>query len=295
MKRTINLDKYMRFIFPAPSIVILLLIVVFPLAFLFFMSTQSYDFSLQGEFIGLENYVRLIQDPRFLNSIFRTALFVLLSIGATTILGLIIALFLNGDYRGIKWYRVLFIIPMFATPVAVALVWRTMFHPQIGILNYFLQLVGLPGSVWLGSTRTALASVTLVEAWRRTPIVMLILLAGLRSLPKEPFESSIVDGANAIQRFIYITIPLLRPTLFIAVLINAIDSIRSFDTFFALTEGGPRYSTETLSVYSYLRTFQFLDFGYGSSIIITYLIMSAAFSMVLLYYRRSKDHRSGNM
>jgi multiple sugar transport system permease protein len=177
-------------------------------------------------------------------------------------------------------------MPMMATPVAIALVWTMMFHPQLGVLNYVLSLVGLPPQLWVFHPGTVIPSLVLVETWQWTPLVMLIVLGGLAAIPTEPYESAEIDGANFWQMFRYITLPLITPFLFIAGMIRMIDAVKSFDIIFAITQGGPGSASETINLYLYSVAFIYYDLGYGSAIAVVFFALIVALAAVLLYLRR---------
>jgi multiple sugar transport system permease protein len=187
---------------------------------------------------------------------------------------------LRGFLRG------LFIMPMMATPVAIALVWTMMFHPQLGVLNYLLSLIGLPAQLWVFDPGTVIPSLVLVETWQWTPLVMLIVLGGLAALPIEPYESAMIDGANFWQRFRYITLPLILPFIFIAGMIRLIDALKSFDIIFAITQGGPGNASETINLYLYSVAFVYYDVGYGSAIALVFFVLIVMLAAVMLYFRQ---------
>jgi multiple sugar transport system permease protein len=187
---------------------------------------------------------------------------------------------MRGFLRGI------FIMPMMATPVAIALVWTMIFNPQLGVLNYLLSLVGLPAQLWVTHPATVIPSLVLVETWQWTPLVMLIVLGGLASIPAEPYESAQIDGANIWQVFRYITLPLIAPFLFIAAMIRSIDAVKSFDIIFAITQGGPGSASETINLYLYSVAFVYYDLGYGSAIAVVFFALIVALTGVLLHLRR---------
>lgn len=281
-----RIDAALPYLFPLPAIAVMLLIVFYPLYHLVDMSLQSFNIMLETRFIGLRNFERLFREPAFWASLQRTGALVGLSVLGATVLGVATAVVLNRDYRGVAWLRVLFLLPMFATPVAVGLVWLTMFHPELGIINYLLRSAGLPTSLWLASPVTVIPSIALVDVWQRTPLVMLIVLAGLRAMPNEPFEAATIDGAGRWQTFWHITLPLLRPALTIAVMFTTIDAMKTFDKIFVMTQGGPIRASETLSVYSYLRTFNYMQLGYGSAVIFVFAIITMLLSWLFIRYRR---------
>ena len=184
---------------------------------------------------------------------------------------------LRGFLRG------LFIMPMMATPVAIALVWTMMFHPQLGVLNYLLSLVGIPPQLWVFHPATVIPSLVLVETWQWTPLVMLIVLGGLAAIPTEPYESAQIDGASFWQMFRYITLPLITPFLFIAAMIRMIDAVKSFDIIFAITQGGPGSASETINLYLYSVAFVYYDLGYGSAIAVVFFVLIVALAALMLY------------
>jgi multiple sugar transport system permease protein len=187
---------------------------------------------------------------------------------------------LRGFLRGI------FIMPMMATPVAIALVWTMMFHPQLGVLNYLLSLVGIPPQLWVFDPGTVIPSLVLVETWQWTPLVMLIVLGGLAAIPTEPYESALIDGASFWQMFRYITLPLITPFLFIAAMIRMIDAVKSFDIIFAITQGGPGSASETVNLYLYSVAFVYYDIGYGSAIALVFFVIIVMLAAVMLYARQ---------
>lgn len=185
--------------------------------------------------------------------------------------------FLRGLLRGI------FILPMMATPVAVGLVWTMMFHPQLGVLNYLLSLVGLPPQLWVFDPATVIPSLVLVETWQWTPLVMLIVLGGLAALPSEPYESAALDGASAWQRFRHITLPLVAPFLMVAAIIRTIDAVKAFDIIFVISQGGPGTASETINIFLYLQAFAFYNIGYASAVVVVFFVLIVALSLMLLY------------
>jgi len=174
-----------------------------------------------------------------------------------------------------------------ATPVAIALVWTMMFHPQLGILNYLLSLVGLPPQLWVFHPATVIPSLVLVETWQWTPLVMLIVLGGLAAIPAEPYESAQIDGATRWQVFRYISLPLIMPFLFIASMIRMIDAVKSFDIIFAITQGGPGSASETINLYLYSVAFVYYDVGYASAIVVIFFALIVALAGALLHLRQS--------
>jgi len=208
------------------------------------------------------------------------------SVVAPVILGVWAAVCFASNFRGRGIARTIFVLPMMATPVAISLVWTMMFHPQLGILNYLLSLVGLPPSLWVFHPATVIPSLVMVETWQWTPLVMLIVLGGLAAIPAEPYESAQIDGATRWQVFRYISLPLIMPFLFIAAMIRMIDAVKSFDIIFAITQGGPGSASETINLYLYSVAFAYYDIGYGSAIAVIFFLLIVALAAVMLYFRQ---------
>jgi multiple sugar transport system permease protein len=187
-------------------------------------------------------------------------------------------------WRGVL--RAVFIMPMMATPVAVALIWTMMFHPQLGVLNYLLSLAGIPPQMWVYDQSTVIPSLVLVEVWHWTPLVMLIVLGGLASLPSEPYESAVIDGASQWQMFRHITFPMVLPFIMVAVVIRTIDALKAFDTIFVITQGGPGTASETINIYLYLQAFAFYNIGHASAVVVVFFVLIVVLSLLLLYARQ---------
>ena len=183
-------------------------------------------------------------------------------------------------------FRAVFILPMMATPVAVALVWTMMFHPQLGVLNYLLSLAGIPPQLWVYEPRTVIPSLVLVEVWHWTPLVMLLVLGGLASLPVDPYEAAKIDGATPWQAFRHVTFPLLLPFLLVALIIRTIDALKAFETIWVICNGGPGTSSETLNVYLYNQAFAYNQVGTASAVVVGFFAIIVALSLVLLWARQ---------
>ncbi|MBZ9701891.1 MULTISPECIES: carbohydrate ABC transporter permease [unclassified Mesorhizobium] len=272
--------------FVVPALVVVGAVIVFPWAFTLWMSVNRWTLGQSRSFAGMENYLRLVGDGRFWESLAHTLSYTFLSVAAPMLLGTVAALIFDARFplRGVL--RGIFVMPMMATPVAVALVWTMMFHPQLGVLNYLLSLVGIPAQEWIFNARTVIPSLVAVETWQWTPLVMLIVLGGLASVPREPFESAEIDGANAWQQFRYLTLPMIAPFLMIAVIIRTIDALKSFDIIYAMTQGGPGTASETINIYLYNIAFSYYDVGYGSAMAVVFFVLIVALSFVLLMLRQ---------
>ena len=235
-------------------------------------------------FIGLTNYRNLLQDARFHNAVLVTISFVIFSTLGKMLLGLAMALLMNieNPVKGI--IRSAILIPWAMPPIIVGRMWAWIFNGLYGIANYVLTSLGIISSnvSWLNEIPHAMIAVQAATIWRGTPFVALILLAGLQSISSEYYDAASVDGANIWHRFIHITLPLLKPTLTIALLFTTLASFKSFDIIHSMTRGGPLESTETLMVYAYMNIFTFLNFGYGSAVVVTIVLLSLILAIVYI-------------
>ncbi|MES5488290.1 sugar ABC transporter permease [Bradyrhizobium sp. INPA03-11B] len=272
--------------FVIPALVVVLAVIIFPWVFTIWMSLQEWKVGSPTVFVGLANYLRLPTDPRFVEAVGHTLSYTALSVLLPLVFGTLAAVVFHQKFAARGFLRGIFIMPMMATPVAIALVWTMMFHPQLGVLNYLLSLVGLPPQLWVFNPTTVIPSLVLVETWQWTPLVMLIVLGGLAAIPTEPYESAQIDGANFWQVFRFITLPLIMPFLFIAGMIRMIDAVKSFDIIFAITQGGPGSASETINVYLYSVAFVYYDLGYGSAIAVVFFLLIVALAALLLYLRK---------
>ncbi|WP_407147696.1 carbohydrate ABC transporter permease [Bradyrhizobium sp. ORS 86] len=272
--------------FVIPALVVVLAVIIFPWVFTIWMSMHEWKVGSPTTFVGLANYLRLPTDPRFVEAVGHTLLYTALSVLLPLVFGTLAAIVFHQKFVARGFLRGIFIMPMMATPVAIALVWTMMFHPQLGVLNYLLSLVGLPPQLWVFNPTTVIPSLVLVETWQWTPLVMLIVLGGLAAIPTEPYESAQIDGANFWQVFRFITLPLIMPFLFIAGMIRMIDAVKSFDIIFAITQGGPGSASETINVYLYSVAFVYYDLGYGSAIAVVFFLLIVALAALLLYLRK---------
>ena len=269
-----------------PALIVVLGVIIFPWLFTIWMSLNEWKVGSPTKFVGLANYLRLPNDPRFIDAIWHTIVYTFLSVLLPLLFGTFAAVVFHQKIPLRGFLRGLFIMPMMATPVAIALVWTMMFHPQLGVLNYLLSLVGLPAQLWVFHPATVIPSLVMVETWQWTPLVMLIVLGGLAAIPTEPYESALIDGASFWQMFRYITLPLITPVLFIAAMIRMIDAVKSFDIIFAITQGGPGTASETINLYLYSVAFVYYDVGYGSAIALVFFVLIVVLAAILLYLRQ---------
>jgi multiple sugar transport system permease protein len=272
--------------FVLPALIVVLAVIIFPWAYTIWMSLHEWKVGAAPTFVGFANYIRLPSDARFVESVWHTLVYTALSVALPLLLGTLAAVVFHAKFPMRGFLRGLFILPMMATPVAIALVWTMMFHPQLGILNYLLSLVGLPPQLWVFHPATVIPSLVLVETWQWTPLVMLIVLGGLAAIPAEPYESAMIDGATRWQIFRYISLPLIMPFLIIASMIRMIDAVKSFDIIFAITQGGPGSASETINLYLYSVAFVYYDVGYASAIVVVFFALIVALAAALLRLRQ---------
>lgn len=283
-----TIDQNISWLFSLPAILVMTLLFAYPLTQLVWASfTNATLSSIEApQFVGVSNYVRAFtQDAHFWNSFFITLYY---AIGATIgqlILGLTLALFLNKKFKGEALFRMLIMFPLIATPVAISLVWSLLMNPMMGHLNYYLSLIGIGPSLWAADTKTVMPTLIGLEIWHHAPMAMLVLLAGLRSLPKEPFESAMVDGASRIRIFFHITLPLLRPYIFLLLLLRIIHSLKVFDKIFVISGGGPNRASETLNISIYEQAFGAMDYGYASVLSVIMLMIILLISISIFKFR----------
>ena len=277
------------FWFIVPAVVVVAAIIVFPWIFTLWMSLFEWKIGSKAAFIGLGNFTELLGNTRFLESVGHTLLFTALAVAGPLLLGTAAALIFHQKFAGRGFLRGAFILPMMATPVAIALVWTMMFHPQQGVLNYLLSLVGIGPSEWVYSPKLAIACLVMVDIWQWTPLVMLIVLGGLASLPTDPFEAAHMEGATRWQTLRHVTLPLLMPFILVAAVVRMIDALKTFDTIYVITQGGPGTASETINIYLYLQAFSFYQIGKASAVVVVFFALVVALSVLLVWLReRSK-------
>ena len=283
------LERNIKYVFPLPAVIFVLLMMVFPIAYTFRLSFYEWSMSslVPPTWVGLENYKALLfNDPRFMASLWRTFTFTIGAVVVETILGISIALLFNQDFKGKNVLKTLFLLPMIATPVAIGLVWMLIFEPNIGFANKVLEFFHISPLLWLASPQQVLASLVIVDVWQWTPMIALVVLAGLSSLPTEPYEAAMVDGATRWQVLTKITLPLLQPTILVAVLLRSIDALKTFDIIYAMTGGGPDFNSETINIYSFVQGFSYFQLGMTSSLLMIFFVIVLGMSMLLVSARK---------
>ncbi len=276
-------------VFTLPSILVVVALMAFPVAYTLYLSVHSWFASsvTAPEFVGLHNFRRaFVEDERFRNALWLTMYFTVLATGLQLVLGVALALVLNRPFRAKGLIRSVFLLPMVATPVAIALVWMMMYNPTLGVMNYLVGLVGLGPYKWVSDASIVVPALAVVDTWEWTPLITLITLAGLATLPIEPYESALIDGASSAQMFWRITLPLLRPVIIVALLFRAIDCLKTFDIIYVMTQGGPGFASETLNVYTFQVGLFYFHIGYASSLLVILFALVLGVSLLLIKVRR---------
>lgn len=285
-------DRHVLLVFTTPAVAFILLTMAFPVVFTVYLSfTHWVGGQNRGpEFIGLENFIRLFtDDPRFWGATGRTLALTGGAVAAQTVIGVAIAVLLHRKFVVSGLVRSVILLPMIATPVAVALIWRLMFHPQLGVLNDILTRLGMPPSDWIADPNLALLLVGVVDTWEWAPLIALITLAGLTALPEDPFEAASLDGANGWQKFWHVTLPMVRPIVVVAVVFRLIEALKTFDIILVMTNGGPGFATETLNIYAYNIAFQYQQLGYSAALLIVFFLIVLLVSSSVMSLRRAKE------
>jgi multiple sugar transport system permease protein len=267
-----------------PALIVLLLVFAYPIGRAFYLSvfTRNLGTELQSVFSGLDNYARLIGDGRFWQSMGQTTIFTVSSLLLELVFGMAIALVLNQAFVGRGLVRTSALIP-WALPTAVmGLAWAWIFNDQYGVANDILLRLGFEqGITWLGHPVWAMVALVAADVWKTTPFIAIILLAGLQSIPKDLYEAHSIDGANPVQSFRQITLPLLAPQILIALLFRFAQAFGIFDLVLVMTGGGPAGRTEVISLYIYSTVRRYLDFGYGAAlVVVTFLLLIIAVAIV---------------
>jgi multiple sugar transport system permease protein len=281
----LGLDEKKRFMLAliAPAVLVLVMFQIVPI--LTGANASFRDWSLHDPrktWIGLTNYTYVLTDGDFLLTVLpNTFGFMLASVIVSLVLGLAVALLLNQRFPGRWLVQTIILLPLMVAPVIAAIMVRWMFNDQFGIVNVILDLLGIAPIAWLTQKWTAFLAILLTDVWLWTPWFALLLLAGLQSLPPEPFEAAKIDAASAWRTFRYITLPMLRPVIVVCIVIRAIDAFRTFDIVWTISGGGPARATEVFSIYAYVEAFQFMNFGRGSAAAVIGALIIVVFAMAL--------------
>lgn len=270
--------KYTGYILLLPTLALLAFLSLVPFIYAFNLSLRDLNLRiprLSGQFVGVDNFRRLMtEDAEFWHSMGITVLFLVVVVSIEFVAGFALALLLNREFRGKRIVVSLAVIPMMIAPIAVGLMWRVALNYELGIVTYLLKSIGVPmKEALLGTSVTALATLMAIDIWQWSPFIFLIMLAGLHSLPKEPYEAAQVDGASKWKIFRLVTLPLLKPLIIIALLLRVIDAFKTFDQVYILTGGGPGNATDLVCMFAYRTNFRIWNLGYGAAVVLVIFLM----------------------
>ena len=276
-------------LFIAPALAVLLSLAIYPLLYSVSVSLQRE--TPNGVVWGVGNFARLVSDSFFWTAMAHTFVYAIAALTCEFLLGLGLALLLNSEIRGRGIFRASLLVPMMLPAVVVGVVWRLMLNPNFGAINGTLKQIGIntESLTWTASPKLAMLSVIAVDVWQWTPFVFLVLLAGLQAIPQEPYEAALIDGSSRWQTFWHVTLPLLKPSILIVLLLRTMDLLRVFDQIFILTEGGPGFATETISLYIYRTAFRFFDFGYAAAMSFVLLALTNVISAIYIKFLEAKE------
>jgi len=292
-KRLFSAASRRELVFPllllTPALAVLLSLSIYPLIYSITISLQRE--TADGLKWTLANFARLGSDSFFLTAMAHTFVYAAAALVFEFSIGLGLALLLNTQMRGRGFFRATLLVPMMLPTVVVGVVWRLMLNANFGAINGTLKEFGLntESLTWTASPRLAFLSVIVVDVWQWTPFVFLVLLAGLQAIPQEPYEAALIDGSSRWQTFRHVTLPLLKPAILIALLLRTMDLLRVFDQIFILTEGGPGFATETISLYIYRTAFRFFDFGYAAAMSFVLLALTNVISTIYIRLLQTKE------
>lgn len=289
--RILRSDRKLRINLVIPAIIGIWIVVGFPLLYAFYISLHNYILSQGGiKSFNPANYTQIFKDTLLVGATRNTIILTLSVVILEILIGFGLALLLNNKrLKGRDIYLLILLIPMLMPPITVGTIWRMLLHPELGIINYALGVIGLPQPAWLGDPRLAMITIIIVDIWHETSFILLILLAGLTSLPDELYEAAMIDGANNRQQFRFLTVPLMMPTILVAVLIRMIAALKTYDLVYILTRGGPGISTETISYYIYRVAFVFLDMGKSAAMSFLLLLVIVGLTLILMRVMRTSE------
>ena len=278
-------QRHKHWFFIAPALLIILTVVIYPIIFSTGVSFFRVTFASQSRpFVGLQNFERMLSNDDFIESTFNTLYYVVFSVSGSFALGFGVALLIRRITVGKDLLRLILIIPITMAPIVVGLMWNWMLDPLFGLVNWFLDLFGIPGQTFLAQAGTARMTVVLVDIWQWYPLVFLIIEAGMATLPRAPYESARLEGVSSWMIFRRITLPLLRPVILVALLLRTVDAFRTFDIVRVMTDGGPALTTETLSLYLYRTAFNFSKLSRAAAGSILMLLVIGLISAVMFRY-----------
>lgn len=267
----------------APCLLFLILVGLYPTVYVFALAFSKWQPGGGLEFVGLTNFIRAFQSDRFWHGLYVTGWFAILSVGVQLVFGFVMALSLQQVHARVRQITTtFFLVPFMITPAVVAILWKLIYHARLGPINYVLSLVGIKGPEWAASPVWTLPALVITDVWQWTPFMAILLLAGLQSLSREVYEAAYVDGATGWQAFRDMTVPLMKPFVFLAIFLRIIDAFKMFDLIFVISRGGPGDMTESIAYYTYVIGFKYFDLGLAAAMSIMQLAIIIAMGKLLL-------------
>ena len=285
-------ERNLQVLFPLPALLFVALLMIFPVLYTLFLSLTNWNLTSGAplSFVGFHSYTRVFTQPRFLHAVLRTFYFTFFAVAFEGALGVAVALILHRAFVGKSIVKLLLLLPLVATPVAIGIVFNLFYDPTIGLVNFMLKSMGLPQGLWISSATTVLPSLIIVDVWQWTPMITLIVLAGLAGLSDEPFEAARVDGASELQILRYVTLPMVMPVILTAVILRLIDALKTFDIIFAMTGGGPGYASETLNIMGFKYSFEYFRMGQSSVILVVLFLIVFGCSIGIMKVRTASEN-----
>ena len=284
-------DRNLHRLFPLPEMIFVALLMVFPVLYTLYLSFTSWNLT-SGQpptFVGLRSYTRVLSEPRFLQALARTFGFTFFAVAIEAVVGVATALILNRSFVGKSVAKTLLLLPLVATPVAVGIVFNLFYDPTIGFFNFVLTSLGLPPGLWVSHASTVIPALILVDVWQWTPMITLIVLAGLAGLSEEPVEAARIDGASEWQIIRFVTIPMVLPVILTAIILRLIDGLKTFDIIFAMTGGGPGYASETLNIMGFKYSFEYFRMGQAAVILVALFVVVFGCSLLIMKLREKSE------
>jgi len=291
MSKTGFIDRHFRILAPLPAAAFVVVMILFPVVYTLFLSFTNWNLTSGNplQVVVLRSYARVLGEPRFLDAVGRTFLFTVLAVGVETVFGTGLAVLLRRQFIGKGLVKLLLLLPLVAAPVAIGICWNLFYDPNIGLANFLLSRLGLGGLKWVYGAGTVIPSLAIVDIWQWTPMITLIVMAGLAGLSPEPFESAHVDGASEAQILWRVTIPMVLPTIFTAMILRSIDGLKTFDIIYAMTGGGPGYASETLNIMAFKYSFEYFRMGQSSVILVFLFLIVLLFSLGIVRLQRMSE------
>jgi multiple sugar transport system permease protein len=281
-------DRNMIVVFNIPTTAFLVGLIAFPAVLVLWTSMTDWQLITKqtSQFVGFANYINIWGEERWLRGIFNMFYFAVTSVVLQLIIGMATAMLFNRQFAGKTFYRSVWMMPMISMSVAISLVWAILFNSTYGLINYWLGFLGIDPIEWITTARWVMPSLIMVAVWQHTPFMTLILLAGLQSLPTEPYEAARIDGASRWQSFVNITLPLMRSHIIVATVLRSIFAMKQFDIILAISEGGPNYASETMNINIYFNAFEYGYMGVSSAKGVIFFLFILIIQLILVKLRR---------